>query len=182
MQDDLVQRAQAGDPEAFQVLAREAADRLYAVAWRILRDPDRAEDALQQALIRIWEDLPSLRDPARFEAWAYRIVVRASYREAARARRSPSPVRELRLAGVGLDGIDAILDRDEMDRSFRALTPEHRAVLVLRYFVGLPIADIAETLGIPNGTAASRLHYAIDSMRAAVEAEGRGVAVVGRPA
>jgi RNA polymerase sigma-70 factor (ECF subfamily) len=178
MQDDLVAQAQGGDPQAFEALLRGCADRLYAIAYRIVRDPDRAEDALQQALIRIWEDLPSLRDPARFDAWTYRLVVRASYREAGRERRLAARVREITTDPTGDDGVGEIVDRDEVERVFRRLTPEHRAVLVLRYFVGLSIAEVADALDIPTGTAASRLHYAVRCLRAAYEADARRVVVL----
>jgi len=175
MQHDLVERAQRGDTEAFQALVCACADRLYASAHRILRDPDRAEDALQQALIRIWEDLPSLRDPNRFDAWTYRLVVHASYREARRERRWTSRVREIAADPAGDDRVGEVIDRDEVERVFRRLTPEHRAVLVLRYFIGLPVTEVADALGIPVGTAGSRLHYAVRSLRAAFEADARGV-------
>lgn len=175
MEHDLVERAQHGDTEAFRALVHECADRLYGIAHRILREPDRAEDALQQALIRIWEDLPGLRDPAKFDAWTYRLVVHASYREARRERRWRAHVREITVDPPEDDRTTRVLDRDEMERAFRHLTPEHRAVLVLRYFIGQPISEVAETLGIPVGTAGSRLHYAVRSLRAAFEADARGV-------
>jgi RNA polymerase sigma-70 factor, ECF subfamily len=182
MQHDLVEQAQRGDPEAFEALVWGASDRLYAIAWRILRDPDRAEDALQQALIQIWEDLPSLRDPERFDAWTYRLVVHTSYREARRERRWTSRIRRIPVDPPGDDRVGEVIDRDEVERGFLRLTPEHRAVLVLHYFVGLPISAIAETLGIPVGTAGSRLHYAVRSLRAAFEADDRVVAAWGTPA
>ncbi len=175
MEQDLVERAQRGDTEAFRALVCECADRLFTIAHRILRDPDRAEDALQQALIHIWEDLPGLRDPAKFDAWTYRLVVHASYREARRERRWTSRVREIAIDPPADDRVARVIDRDEVERSFRRLTPEHRAVLVLHYVVGLPVTEVAETLGIPVGTAGSRLHYAVRSLRAAFEADARGV-------
>ena len=174
---ELVERAQRGDQEAFAAVVHLAADRLYAVAFRILRDADRAEDALQQALVDVWEDLPDLREAERFDPWACRLVVRASYREAQRSRRWTARVRPITPADgpVGGDQATAIVERDEIEQGFRRLTPEHRAVLVLHYFAGLPVTEIAETLGIPVGTAGSRLHYAVRSLRAAFEADGRGV-------
>lgn len=184
MQRELVERAQRGDQEAYAALVHLVADRLYAVAFRILRDADRAEDALQQALIDTWQDLSELRDPDRFEAWAYRLVCRASYREAGRARRWTQGVRQIDVADgrIGGDASSALSDRDELERSFRRLTPEHRAVLVLHYFVGLPVTEIAETLGVPVGTAGSRLHYAVRSLRAAYEADARSVVAWRHPA
>ena len=184
MQRELVEQAQRGDQEAYAALVNLAADRLYAVAFRILRDRDRAEDALQQALVDVWRDLPDLRDPERFEAWAYRLVCRASYREAHRVRRITGWVRDVPLAGGPVDGdpSNRLCERDELERGFRRLTPEHRAVLVLHFFVGLPVTEIAETLDIPIGTAGSRLHYAVRSLRAAYEADARNVVAWRRPA
>ena len=184
MQLELVERAQRGDQEAYAALVHLVADRLYAVAYRILRDVDRADDALQQALVEVWRDLPDLRDPERFDAWAYRLVCRASYREARRARRLTGRAREVTVADgpVGDDPSSALCDRDELERSFRRLTPEHRAVLVLHYYVGLPVTEVAETLGIPVGTAGSRLHYAVRELRAAYEADARNVIAWRHPA
>lgn len=173
MEHDLVERAKGGDMEAFQALVYECSDRLYAIAHRILRDSDLAQDALQQALIRLWEDLPSLRDPSKFDAWSYRLVVHATYREAKRERRWTSRIREIRDEPPADDRVMDVVDRDEIERLFRRLTPEHRAVLVLHFFIGQPISEVAETLGIPVGTAGSRLHYATRSLRAAFEADVR---------
>jgi len=176
VQRELVEQAQRGDQEAFAALAHLAADRLYAIAYRILRDADRAEDALQQALIAAWDDLPGLRDPDRFDAWTYRLVVRASYREAQRERRWTAQVRVIPIdRSADPDPAADVAARDELERGFRRLTPEHRAVLVLHHYAGLPVTEIAETLGIPVGTAGSRLHYATRSLRAALEADARGV-------
>jgi RNA polymerase sigma-70 factor, ECF subfamily len=172
---DLVERARSGDVGAFEEVVRRSSDGMYAIAYRILRDRDRAEDALQLALVRMWDDLPSLRDPDRFDAWSYRLVVRASYREAQRERRWSSRVRTIEVESPVDGGYARIAERDELEQGFRRLTPEHRAILVLHFFVGLPVAEIAETLGIPAGTAGSRLHYAVRSLRAACEAEARGV-------
>jgi RNA polymerase sigma-70 factor (ECF subfamily) len=174
MQRELVERAQRGDADAFRGLVYEAGARLYAIAHRILRDPDRAQDALQQALIQMWDGLPGLRDPDRFDAWSYRLVVHASYREARRERSWTANVTEITVDPPGDDRVAEVADRDEVERSFRQLTPEHRAVLVLHFVVGLPIREVAEVCGIPMGTAASRLHYATQSFRAAFEADARG--------
>lgn len=184
MERELVEQAQRGDQEAFAALVGLTADRLYGIAYRILRDPCQAEDALQNALIAMWQRLPELRDPGRFEAWTYRMVVRASYREAEQARGLHARVTRLSLVTVGdCDGsLDRLAARDELDAAFRELSPEHRAVLVLRHYVGLPIAAIAESLEIPVGTAASRLHYAVRSLRAAFDADARRVVAWRHPA
>jgi RNA polymerase sigma-70 factor (ECF subfamily) len=173
MQRDLVERAREGDADAFAELAGTAADRLYAIASRILRDGDRAADATQQALIAMWNGLPGLRDPDRFDAWACRLVVHASYREARREGRMAARVREIRVPTVVEDEVHEVDDRDEVDRAFRRLSPEHRAVLVLHYYAGLPVTRIADVLGIADGTAAARLQHATRQLRAAVEADAR---------
>lgn len=173
MERDLVERAQAGDAGAFRELADLSGNRLYAIAYRILRDADRAADAAQQALIAMWDALPGLRDPDRFDAWACRLVVNASYREARRGGRLDARVRAIRQPEPAVDDMRAVDDRDEVGRAFRRLSPEHRAVLVLHYYEGLPVTRIAAVLGVPDGTAASRLHHATRQLRAAIEADAR---------
>jgi len=174
MDTDLVIQAQGGDEEAFASLAVAAGDRLHAVAHRILRDTDLAEDATQQALLSIWRDLPQLRDPARFDAWSYRLLVRACYAEAGRARRAGPNIHLLPAdEPMATDRLGEVVDRDQLERGFRRLSIDHRTVIVLRYFLDLPIEQVAETLGIPVGTAASRLHHAIRGLRAALDADAR---------
>lgn len=174
MQAGLVERAQHGDQDAFALLASASVDRCYAIAYRILRDMHAAQDATQQALLSAWRDLPTLRDPERFEAWLYRLVVRASYAEAGRNRRWGSGVRLIPSdTSTAPDSAGAIADRDELDRGFLRLSPEQRAVLVLHHYLGYQLTEIAETLGIPVGTARSRLHYATRELRAAIEADAR---------
>jgi RNA polymerase sigma-70 factor (ECF subfamily) len=174
MDTDLVVRAQHGDEEAFASLAVAAGDRLHAVAHRILRDLDLAEDATQQALLAIWRDLPQLRDPARFDAWSYRLLVRACYAEGKRERRSAPNLRLLPSdVSVTNDGVESVADRDQLERGFRRLSIDHRAVVVLHYYLDLPIDRIAEVLDVPRGTVRSRLHYAMRALRAALDADAR---------
>jgi RNA polymerase sigma-70 factor, ECF subfamily len=174
MDTELVVRAQQGDEEAFASLAVAAGDRLHAVAHRILRDIDLAEDATQQALLTVWRDLPSLRDPARFDAWSYRLLVRACYAEARRTRRSASNLRLLPAdEPMGADGLSTVVDRDQLERGFRRLSIDHRAVVVLHHYLDLPLDQVADALGIPVGTVRSRLHYAMRGLRAALDADAR---------
>ena len=169
---DIVEQAMRGDREAFGVLVGQISDRLYAIAVRILRDADLAEDALQGALITAWRQLPTLRDPDRFEAWVRKVLVHACYAEARRRRSWAANVRALPVDGpAGPDEIVSVADRDALDRAFRRLTVEQRAVFVLHHHLGLPLVEIAETLGVPAGTARSRLHYATRSLRSAIEAD-----------
>lgn len=171
MDRTMVERARSGDQEAFADLVHQVSDTLLGVARRILRDPGLAEDALQNALVTIWRKLPHLRDADRFEGWAFRILVHACYAEAQRNRRWASTVRVLptELAG-GMDDVQVLSDRDELERAFRQLPLDQRAVFVLHHHVGLPLVAVAETLGIPDGTARSRLHYATRGLRAAFDA------------
>jgi len=174
MDTDLVTRAQRGDEEAFASLAVAAGDRLHAVAHRILRDLDLAEDATQQALLAIWRDLPQLRDPARFDAWSYRLLVRACYAEGRKERRWDPPLRLLPSdSATQADGASAVIDRDQLERGFRRLSIDHRAVVVLHHYLDWPLERVADVLGIPSGTARSRLHHAMRGLRAALDADAR---------
>jgi RNA polymerase sigma-70 factor (ECF subfamily) len=173
MDTDLVVQAQGGDEEAFASLAVVAGDRLHAVAHRILRDIDLAEDATQQALLTIWRDLPQLRDPARFDAWSYRLLVRACYAEA-RKNRSWSPgLRLVETDESTADSSGAVADRDQLERGFRRLSIDHRAVVVLHHYLDLSLDEVADSLGVPVGTVRSRLHYAMRGLRAALDADAR---------
>lgn len=174
MDQRLVELARQGDRAAYEELARGSADRLYAVAYQIVRDPDRADDAVQQALVAMWRELPSLRDPARFDGWAYRLVVRACLQDLrARRRVRVTPISaDQVLAAHGDVAAESAL-RDQLDRALAALTPDHRAVIVLRHLAGLSIDELGEVLGIPRGTVASRLHHATRALRAAIEAGDR---------
>ena len=166
MTSELVERAQRGDHEAFDDLATAAYHRLYAIARRILRDGYAAEDAVQDALVRAWRDLRGLRDRDRFDAWLHRLLVRACADHVRRTRR--------RRLEVTIDTIDRpdpqddvgrIVDRDEIERAFLQLSVEHRAVLVLTHYAGLPAPEIATILGIPVGTVYSRIHHGTRAMR-----------------
>lgn len=170
MDRSLVERARSGDQEAFADLVRQVSDSLLGVARRILRDPGLAEDVLQTALVTIWRKLPHLRDPEKFEGWAYRILVHACYAEAPKNRRWASTIRVLHTdVASRTDDIRAVSDRDELEQAFRKLPLDQRSVFVLHHHVGLPLVAVAETLGIPDGTARSRLHYATRALRAAFD-------------
>lgn len=186
MQRDLVERARKGDHDAFAELAGTAISRLDGAAWLILRDPEQAKDAVQNALVRAWRDLPTLRDPDRFDAWLHRLLVRACIDEARRLRRHRVDVEltELRVADPSIVGHEStIIDRDQIERGFLRLEPEMRAVIVLHHYLDLPLPTVAATLGIPVGTAKSRLHRALGLMRAALDADSRVQAdfMEGRP-
>jgi RNA polymerase sigma-70 factor (ECF subfamily) len=174
---ELIGRAQHGDEDAFASLAVGAGDRLHAVAHRILRDTDLAEDATQQALLAIWRDLPQLRDPARFDAWSYRLLVRACYAEGRRTRQWTPNLRVLPAdEPAGPDALSSVHDRDQLERGFRRLSIDHRAVVVLHHYLDMPLDQVAETLGVPAGTVRSRLHHAMRGLRAALDADARPTA------
>lgn len=180
MDRDLVEQAQRGDREAFAILARSRGNTLFGIARRILRDVNLAEDAVQQALVIAWRELPRLRDPDRFDAWLHRTLVHACYAEARRKRAWGANVRVLPVDGpAGPNELDWLVDRDEVERGFRRLPPDQRAILVLHHYLGLGLTEIGEVLDIPAGTARSRLHYAHRAMRALLEADARPTAVAG---
>ena len=176
MQLDLVQAARNGDHDAFEALALGMADRLYAIARLILRDPYRAQDAVQEALVAAWRQLPALRDPARFEAWMRRLLVNACADEGRQLRRRAAEVHVVAADPETADDAAWIADRDLIERGFRRLRAEHRVALVLHFYLGLGAAEVGDALGVPEGTAKSRIHYATQAMRAALEADERAAA------
>jgi RNA polymerase sigma-70 factor, ECF subfamily len=173
----LVERARQGDHDAFAELARAAVIRLDGAARLILRDPELARDAVQEGLIRAWRDLPKLRDPDRFDAWLHRLVVNSCIDQTRRRRRR---VIEVELAPIHApsvaDATRQIADRDLVDRVLRHLGERERAIVVLHYYLGMPLTEVAATLGIPTGTVKSRLHRALGEMRGAITADGTATA------
>ena len=183
MDRDLVLDARDGNQDAFGILVAGSIDRCYALAFRILRDVELSRDAVQGALLGAWEDLPSLRDPDRFDAWLHRLVINACADVGRSQRRWSTEVRMVGFEPTTEDGASSLADRDQLERGFRRLKPDQRTVVVLHFYLGLPVPEIADTLGIPAGTVKSRLHYATATLRAALEADARGtVAIKGRTA
>jgi RNA polymerase sigma-70 factor (ECF subfamily) len=186
-QPGLVERAQRGDHDAFAVLARASIGRLDAAARLILRDHDLARDAVQDALVRCWRDLPTLRDPIAFDGWLHRILVNACLDLVRRRRRRPAEVEltALHAPSIG-DFSGQVIDRDLLDRALAGLAPEWRAIVVLHYVLGVPLPEVAAGLGIPVGTAKSRLHRALGILRTAASREqpasAEPVVAKGRPA
>ena len=173
MQRDLVEAAQSGDHDAFEALAISIGDRLFAVARLILRDVDRAQEAVQEALVQAWRALPQLRDPERFDAWMRRLIVNACSDQARREKRWGAQIRAVPDPEPAPDTASGVADRDQLERGFRRLKPEQRAAIVLRYYLDLTVPEVAEALGIPEGTAKSRLHHSMAALRAALEADAR---------
>jgi RNA polymerase sigma-70 factor (ECF subfamily) len=175
VQRDLVEQAQHGDREAFGILAGAWVGQLYSVAKLMLSDDDLAEDTVQETLIVTWRDLRALRDPDRFDSWLHQILVRTVYRVARGERRRIDRQRIVDSDAVSTPGAEHDLaDRDEIDRGFRRLKTEFRAVLVLHYYLGFSDEEAAAVLGVPPGTYKSRLHRATGAMRAELEADARG--------
>lgn len=171
MQRELVERARSGDLEAFSDLARDSLTRLYAVATLILRDPHRAEDAVQEALVHAWQDMHALRDPDSWEAWLHRVTVRACYRAARKERRriSVEVAQAPQPQTVGdVDPARLVGDRELLAQAIERLPIDQRAVMVVHYYLDLPLAQAAEILDIPVGTAKSRLHHGLTALRRTV--------------
>lgn len=183
MQQDLVEAAQRGDHEAFEALATGSADRLYAIARLILRDVDLAQDAVQETLIRSWRGLPGLRDPERFEAWLHRLLINCCTDLARSRQRLSANVRVIDSDLPEPDDSGLVADRDQLERGFRRLRVEQRTLVVMRYYVGLSLPELADSLALPIGTVKSRLHYAMEALRAALEADMRpGIAATEKTA
>ena len=171
---ELVRQARQGDRDAFDILLTDVVDHLYRIARLVLRDFDRAEDAVQEALVRCWRDLPNLREPDRFDAWLNRILMRAITDEARKKRGFVANVVQLKVEPAVADSSGALADRDEIARVFERLSVEHRTIVVLHHYLGMTTDEAARTIGVPHGTAKSRLHYATEALRAALEADARG--------
>lgn len=165
--------AQRGDHAAFESLAKSIVRRLYGTAMMIVRDPDAANDAVQETLIEAWRNLPSLRDAGAFGGWANRILVRSCYRQIRQRQKRRVEVHVTELDAVTGSQEERIGALDQLDRAFRRLTPDQRAVLVLHHRMGLRLDESATALGVPLGTVKSRLNRATAALRAALEAEGR---------
>ncbi|HET7686314.1 MAG TPA: RNA polymerase sigma factor [Candidatus Limnocylindria bacterium] len=174
MERELVRQAMHGDEAAFDALIDRFGDSLHSVARRILRDTSLAEDATQQTLLDAWRHLPQLRDPDRFEAWVYRLLVRACHAEARRERRHRGNLRLLpHDAPSEPDSTSRIAIQEQLDQVFRQLSVEHRTVVVLVHYLDRTPSEAAAMIGIPVGTARSRLHYALERLRGALEADAR---------
>jgi RNA polymerase sigma-70 factor, ECF subfamily len=170
-QRDVVERAGRGDHDAFALLVDASIARLEAVAYLIVRDHELARDAVQDAYIRAWRDLPGLREPDRFDAWLHRLTVNACLDAVRKRRRRPIEIEIEPISPPVIgDETGLIADRDVIERGLRRLRPEQRAILVLHYYLGMSTSAIGETLGVPHGTARSRLHAALSAMRAALTA------------
>ena len=171
-QRDLVERAKRGDHDAFAVLVGATIARLDAAARLILRDPELARDAVQEGYVRAWRGMAALRDADRFEAWLRRLVVHSCIDVTRRRRRRPMEVELTAIDGPATSDVAAtIADREQLDQALRRLDPEWRAVVVLHYYLGMPLPDVAAALGIPLGTAKSRLHRSLAAMRVTIGAK-----------
>ena len=173
MRRDLVEKARGGDRDAFASLVTDSIGRLFNLALLMLRDSDRADDAVQETLVLAWRDLKGLRDPDGFDAWLHRVLVRCVYREANNERRRSALKVQVREIGAQPDTARAVEDRDTLDRGFRRLRPDHRAVLVLHHYLGLSDDEAADVLSVPAGTIKSRLNRATSALRAELEADAR---------
>lgn len=174
MEQDLVVRAQNGDQQAFESLTVAMHPRLFRVALGILRDPTHAEDATQMALVDIWKYLPRLREPSRFGGWSYRILVRSCAAHLkATPRWLPEETVQPQVEPRAADPFGAVEDRERLERAFRRLSVDHRAVVVMRVLLDMPQDEVAAALHISVGTVASRLSRALSALRAAIEAEDR---------
>lgn len=174
MQRQLVERAIAGDHDAFSDLVRTAYPRLHGVARLILRDPERAQDAVQEALVRAWRHVRALRDPEAWDHWLHRLTVNACYRWAGRVKRREAV--ELHVThdlepAQPLDLATSVAERDRMGRAIGRLPIDLRTVVVLHFYLDLPLTQVADVLQIPVGTAKSRLNRALNAMRLAMAAE-----------
>ena len=176
-QRGLIERAREGDHDAFAELVDLSIARLDTAARLILRDPELARDAVQETYINAWRRLRGLRDPDRFDAWLHRLLVNASLDLVRHRRRRVIEVELRPIDSPAVhDQASTFADRDLLDQALAGLDPGHRAVVVLHFYLGMPLPEVAQIVGIPLGTAKSRLHYALASMRTTVLGDSPGAA------
>jgi RNA polymerase sigma-70 factor, ECF subfamily len=171
----IIELARDGDQDAREAVVRDAAQRLHPLALRITRDRDLADDAVQRTLVAIWRELPKLRDSERYEGWSYRILQRFCTDELRRRGAARTAALEPDLLPAP-DRPSVIVQRDQLERALAGLSADHRAVVALTYYRGLTGSEAAAALGVSAGTIASRLHYALRSMRAMIDADDRAIA------
>ena len=172
----LVERARQGDHDAFARLAVERGPSLHGIARLVLRDADLADDAVQEALIKAWRELPRLRDAERFDAWLRRLLINACHDEGRRRRRALLHQLVLSDEPAGADGWIRVENRERIGRAFERLPIEQRVVVVLDHYIGLSDTEIAATLGTPLGTVKARIRRAMQALRAAIDSDDRDVA------
>ena len=178
-QRGLIERARDGEHDAFAELLDARLARLDAAARLILRDAELARDAVQEAIIRAWRDLPGLREPDRFDAWLHRLLVNTCLDLVRRRKHRVIEVELLSTDHVAPhDVASSLADRQVIDEALTRLSPDHRAVVALVYLLGMPVPEVARALGIPVGTAKSRLHYALAAMRTTMTAPPDGVPAI----
>ena len=168
----LVEQAMGGDIDAYSELVQASHPRLFGIAHLILRDSDRAQDAVQDALLLAWRHVRSLRDPDAWDAWLRRLTVRACYKVARTnkrqdPRRATHGARPRVCAGTGRLGRCRRTGTGS-DASWAGCDIDQRVVIVLHYYLDLPVSEVAEIIDIPYGTAASRLHRGLEAMRASM--------------
>jgi RNA polymerase sigma-70 factor, ECF subfamily len=177
----LIESAAAGDIDSFDALIRPRLDRLFRMAVAITRAESDARDAVQEACIAAWRDLPRLRDRSRFDSWLAQIVVNACRAALRKSRRSH--VREIDVAIAGESDAasfparrahdEALAESQAIQLAFERLDPSARALLVLHYVEERPIAEIASIVGSPVGTVKWRLSNAREALARALKAERR---------
>jgi RNA polymerase sigma-70 factor (ECF subfamily) len=173
---DVIERARHGDQEAFAAVVRVYDRRLRGLAYRILGDSDRMDDALQEAYVRAFRALPRFRGDARLSTWLFRITYNACLDELARARKvAYLPLDELAgQASAAPEPGDALSVRRQLEVALAALSPEERAVVLLVDAEGFDYSEAGEILGIPVGTVASRLNRARAGLRGSLRPVAEG--------
>jgi RNA polymerase sigma-70 factor (ECF subfamily) len=171
---DLVARAARGDLRAFEQLVITGSDRSFRIARAILGNDADARDAVQEAYVSAWRDLPRLRDHQSFDAWLRRIVVNACrtvLRSRRRIREISLDVREIDPTDTDSDLPHSIGETDALTRAFDRLDDAKRSILVLHYLEHESIASIAAAMGIATGTVKWRLSEARAALGRALTAE-----------
>lgn len=172
---ELIQKATRGDREAFSILVQRYQRRVVGVALAVVHNPQDALELAQETFVRAFENLRTFESRSSFSTWLYRIAANLAIDLRRRERRhtfvrgEEAEIEIDRLPNSAGDSF-AEFSRAELNQRLRAaldeLTPEHRAVILLREVEGLSYDEISDMLQCPRGTVMSRLHYARNRLRA----------------
>lgn len=159
----LLQAAQLGDQDAFRRLVEPLGGQLYRVAFSVTGHAQDAEDARQNALIRAWQHLPDLREPHTFRGWLTRVVLNEA--KTLVKKRASSPVAAEELPEVAVESLVNSADWLTLQSFLRLLPTEQREVIVMRFWLDLPLQQIADTVKVPLSTAKARLYRGMEALR-----------------
>ncbi len=170
-----IRRCQAGDKEAFRSLAQAHERTLFGIAFLMTRDPDRSSEAVQETLLKMWNHLPSFRGD-HLKPWLARILVNEVKQQGRKKKAQTVPIEAVGEKIAAGDDLANDAERDELFETVRSavgsLPDQQREAVIMRYFAGLTLADVATASKCRVGTAKSRLSRALDRLERVLDGAG----------